>query len=154
MVEYKKGCENKVVDALSRRSDPACEASVSSSVSASHPTLFFISFPCPSWIEELKDSYKQNPKLQQLLQQFKSGSNYLRLFSLHNDLILYKGRVFLGTQCSLKSKILHLVHDSPLGGNSGFLKSFHRLKQDFFWVGMRSDLKQHIKECGVPTNEE
>ena len=137
MVEYKKGCENKVVDALSRRSDFACEASVSLAVSASHPSLFFISFLCPSWIEELKDSYNHNPKLQQL----KSGSNYPRFFSLHNDLILYKGKVFLGTQCSLKSTILHLVHDSPLGGHSGFLKSFHRLKQDFFWVGMRSDLK-------------
>ena len=129
VVEYKRGCENKVADALSRRSnsaceasvspsvsasDSACEASISPSVSASHPTLFLILFPCPSWIEELKDSYKQNPELQQLLQQLKSGSNYPRLFSLHNDLILYKGRVFLGTQCSLKSKILHLVHDSPL----------------------------------------
>ena len=64
VVEYKKGCENKVADALSRRSDSACEASVSPSVSASHPTLFLISFPCPFWIEELKDSYKQNPELQ------------------------------------------------------------------------------------------
>ena len=52
VVEYKKGCENKVADALSRRSDFAYEASVSPSVSDSHPTLFFISFPCPSWIEE------------------------------------------------------------------------------------------------------
>ena len=58
VVEYKKGCENKVADALSRRSDPSCEASVSLSVFASHPTLFLISFPCPSWIEELKDSYE------------------------------------------------------------------------------------------------
>ena len=149
MVEYKKGCENKVADALSKRSDSAYEASISPSISASHPTLFLVSFPCPSWIEELKDSYNHNLELQQLLQQLKFGSNYPRFFSLHNDLILYKGKVFLGTQCSLKSKILHPVHDSPLGGHSGFLKSFHRLKQDFFWVGMRFDLKQHIKECGV-----
>ena len=64
MVEYKKGYENKVADALSRRSDPSYEASVSPSVSASHPTLFLILFPCPSWIEELKDSYEQNLELQ------------------------------------------------------------------------------------------
>ena len=76
----------------------------------------------------MKDNYNHNPKLQQLLQQLKSGSNYPRFFSLHNDLILYKGKVFMGTQCSLKSKILHLAHDSPLGGHSGFLKSFHGLK--------------------------
>ena len=63
VVEYKKGCENKVADALSKRSDSAYEASVSPSVSASHPTLFLVSFPCPSWIEELKDSYNHNLEL-------------------------------------------------------------------------------------------
>ena len=62
---------------------------------------------------------------------------------------MYKGRVFLWPNCTLKAKVLHLVHDSPLGGQAGFLKSYHRLKQDFFWHGMKSDLKIHIKECDV-----
>jgi len=87
--------------------------------------------------------------MQQLLQQPQSGSTCLKFFSLHNGLILYKGRVYLDPQSSLKSKVLHLVYDSPLGGHSGFLKSFHRLKQGFFWVGMKLDLKLHIRECGV-----
>lgn len=88
-------------------------------------------------------------KVQQLLHQLQSGFLGPKFFSLHNGLILYKGRVYLGPTCSLKPKILHQVHDSPLGGHSGFLKSFHRLKQDFFWVGMKSNLKQYIKECVV-----
>ena len=46
--------------------------------------------------------------------------------------------------------MLRQVHDSPLGGCSGFLKSFHKLKQDFFfWVGMKANLKQHNREYGV-----
>lgn len=141
VVEYQKRCENKVADALSRRSDSAFEGSVNPTPSDFDSTLFLTSFPCPTWIEELKDSYHYTPELQQLLHQLESGLAWLRFFSLHNGLILYKGRVFVDSHCSLKSKILHLVHDSPLGGHSGFLKSLHRLKQDFFWVGMRSDLK-------------
>ena len=87
--------------------------------------------------------------MQQLLQQLQSSSTCLKFFSLPNGLILYKGRVYLDPQSSLKSKVLHLVYDSPLGGHSGFLKSFHRLKKDFFSVGMKLYLKLHIKECGV-----
>lgn len=149
VVEYKQGSENKVADALSRRSDSVSEDPATLNPSVNSPSLFLISFPCPSWIEELKASHQLSTEMQHLLQQLQSGSACPRFFSLHNGLILYKGRVYLGPQCSLKPKVLHLVHDSPLGGHSGFLKSFHRLKQDFFWVGMKSDLKQHIRECGV-----
>ena len=41
------------------------------------------------------------------------------------------------------------VHDSPLGVYSGYLKSFHRLKKDFYSTSMGKDLKQFIKECDV-----
>ena len=55
----------------------------------------------------------------------------------------------MSPSCGLKIKVLQQVHDSPLGGHSGFLKSYHRLKQDFYWVGMRANLKNHITKCGM-----
>ena len=64
MVEYKQGCENKVVDALSRR----CEDSAVSNFDVVSPCLCLISFPSPSWIEELKATYQSSPVMQQLLQ--------------------------------------------------------------------------------------
>ena len=39
------------------------------------------------------------------------------------------------------------MHDSPLGGHLGYLKTLHRGKQDIFWKGMKSDVKSHIKCC-------
>ena len=50
---------------------------------------------------------------------------------------------------TLKTLVLHQVHNSPLVGYSGYLKSFHRLKKDFYWTGMGKDLKQFVKECDV-----
>ena len=66
MVEYKKGIENKVADALSRRVDPAAivQSGTSSDCSSS---LCLISFPCPSWINELKASYHSDPTMLSLL---------------------------------------------------------------------------------------
>ena len=42
---------------------------------------------------------------------------------------------------------MSLVHDSPLGGHSGYLKTFHKAKRDWFWKGTKKDLKNHIKDC-------
>ena len=66
-MEYKQGCENKVADALSRRSDFVSEDPDALNPSVNSPSLFFISFLCPSWIEELKASYQLFIEMQQLL---------------------------------------------------------------------------------------
>ena len=87
-------------------------------------------------------------KSQQLLTALKQGTTS-KHYTLHNGLILYKGRIFLGPSYCLIPKVLSHVHDSPLGGHSGYLISFHRLKQDFWWQSMKSDLKTYIKECVV-----
>ena len=43
--------------------------------------------------------------------------------------------------------VLQHAHDSPLKGHSGYLKTVHRVQQDFFWYGMKKDIKEHIKNC-------
>jgi len=100
VVEYKKGGENKVVDALSRREESVDVTQLNEG------SLFLISFPFPSWIEELKLSYQLLLEVQKFFQDLKSGSSGPKHFSLHNGLILYKGRVILGPNCNLIPKIL------------------------------------------------
>ena len=58
-------------------------------------------------------------------------------------LVEYKhGKENLGSSAQdLKAQVLQQVHASPLGGHSGYLKSFQRLKKDFYWTGMVKDLK-------------
>ena len=41
------------------------------------------------------------------------------------------------------------MHDSPIGGHSGYLKTLSRVKQDSFWKGMKYDVKRHVKHCEV-----
>lgn len=53
LVEYKRGLENKVVNALSRRGEGE-EQRVEA-------TLAVISLPTLDWIEEIKEGFKRDP---------------------------------------------------------------------------------------------
>jgi hypothetical protein len=41
------------------------------------------------------------------------------------------------------------LHTSPVGGNSGFLKNYHRVKKDFFGDGLKIDVKRFVEKCLV-----
>ena len=62
---------------------------------------------------------------------------------------MYKGRFYFGSQCALKPLVLACVHSSSIARHFGYLKSFHRLKKDFYWSGMGTDLKKLVRECDV-----
>ena len=68
---------------------------------------------------------------------------------MQNGLLLYKGKIFLGSCDVLKAAVLQQVHDNPLEGHLGFLKTLHRVQKDFYWPGLRSDVKKHVRECDV-----
>jgi hypothetical protein len=41
------------------------------------------------------------------------------------------------------------LHTSPIGGHSGFLKTYHGIKKDFFWEGLKIDVQKFVFECLV-----
>ena len=41
------------------------------------------------------------------------------------------------------------LQTSPLGGQSEFLKTYHRVKKYFFWDGLKCDIHKFVAECLV-----
>jgi hypothetical protein len=41
------------------------------------------------------------------------------------------------------------LHTSPVGGNWGFLKTYHRVKKEFFGDGVKTDVQRFVAECLV-----
>jgi len=58
LIEYKKGIENKVADALSREFEETPEQNLNDEV------LFSITFPNPTWVEDIMKSYTSDPTVQ------------------------------------------------------------------------------------------
>ena len=143
MVEYKKGRQNRAVDALSRV-QPSADSL------AQDASLYLISFPCSMWLDLLKASYNSDVVYQDLLSKLADPKNLpLAGYSLQNGLILYKNKIYISPTSSLIPLILQKMHDSPIGGHSGYLKTLHRIKHDFYWQGMKNAIKDHIRCCEV-----
>ena len=48
---------------------------------------------------------------------------------------------------SLRQDILELAHDVPTSGHLGITKTLAKLKRNFFWYKMRSDIETFVKSC-------
>src|SRR6202044_199334 len=89
-----------------------------------------------------REEWENDKELQQ-------DSNISDTFSLKNDSLWYKDRLYLCKNSQLKQKILMELHTSPLGGHSGFLQTYHRVKKEFFWEGLKSNIQKFVAECLV-----
>jgi len=137
IVEYKKGQDNKVADALScRDEDEFLEVSLS-----------VISYPTLDWLSDLKNSYTLDSQLLTLLQQVQNGTSTDNRYSIKNDLLLYKQRLYVSQP--FRKSIMQYVHASPIAGHAGYDKTIHRARRDFFWPGMKADLRAFVRECDV-----
>ena len=47
----------------------------------------------------------------------------------------------------LCSRLLEEMHDAPTRGHLGYSKTLHKLKQKFYWDGMRQDVENWIQSC-------
>ncbi|XP_073362615.1 uncharacterized protein [Aegilops tauschii subsp. strangulata] len=58
-------------------------------------------------------------------------------------------KIWIGANEGLKTKLIQAFHSTPVGGHSGILPTYHRVKQLFSWRGMRTYVENFVKQCGV-----
>ena len=134
-IVYRKGKENIAADALSR---------------VAHLfTLQAVSVVQPAWVQEVLNSYATDPQAQQLLQQLALSSPNEQGFSLEKGLIWSKGKIWIGQNSALQTRLVSFSHSSAIGGHSGIAVTYQRLKQFFAWKGMKVDVENYIKQCNI-----
>jgi hypothetical protein len=133
---YNIGKYNVVVDAISRKYEY-------------EGSLFSLFFILPYWLQLVHPEWLQDPKISLMIQQLQANSTVFLGYSSHNGDLRYKGNLYLSKQSQLKSMVLSKLHDTPIVGNSGFTKTYDRVKHSFFCVGMKHDVFSFVVECDV-----
>jgi hypothetical protein len=85
-ITYKKGKENKVVDALSKKDTQ----------------LLAISSATPAWVVEIQASYNDDKHCTDLTQQLLIDAQAVPNYSVHSGILRYKGKICIGDSAELK----------------------------------------------------
>jgi len=134
-IVYKKGINNAAADALSR-----CPVV--------HP-LLAISSCTPAWQENLIQGYEDDQEAKQLLTELALVKENSKGFSLVDGILRFKGRVWIGNNALAQQHVIQALHSSGLGGHSGFLATYNRIKSLFAWPGMKQAVKIFVQECSI-----
>jgi hypothetical protein len=115
-----------VVDALFRR-----------------PSVYAMTDISVDWKAHLLVEYSKNKFACELM----DGQVQNDSFRIIDDIIYYKGRIFLVPESLFKVKVLQVWHDSPLARHQGFIKTYRQVRERFAWKSMKEDAMRHIREC-------
>jgi hypothetical protein len=133
---YKKGKDNVVADALSRKYEDK-------------GSLFSLSFIVPDWLQAMRQEWLQYPKSLHLIQQLQNKAPTPPGYSWLQDELRYKGRLYSSKQSKLKSMVLSELDATPTTGHLGFTKTYDWVKRSFFWDGMKHDIRKFFAEFEV-----
>lgn len=131
---YKKGVDNGVADALSRRQHPS-------------PECFALSVVTPTWCSELWDGYNSDAQATALLTKLATNPTAVPHFSLVDGLIRFKNTIWIGNNNKLQQQLIEQMHNSPIGGHFGISATVKRLQSLFAWPGLKKHVTSFVKSC-------
>jgi hypothetical protein len=137
-VDFKKGVENRVANALFRRDGLTEEIFIA-----------LLSIPTSDWVAKLKKHYKDDLLMKELVTKWLTNQLNASKYAYREGLMFYKNRLCLGDDPIIRAQVLSFVHCDPISGHSGYEGKMQMAKRDFFWKGMKRDLKQFITKCEV-----
>lgn len=60
-----------------------------------------------------------------------------------------KGKLVVGSNASLRIKLIKQFHDEPVGGHYRVQVTYNKLATVFYWKGTRKAVNHYVKECDV-----
>jgi hypothetical protein len=68
-------------------------------------------------------------------------------FTLADDLLKYKNKIWVGRNTTLQLKIIQQLHSSPIGGHLGAPSTIKRIKALFAWPGLKKQVTKFVHNC-------
>jgi hypothetical protein len=132
IVEFNPDRMNTVADALSR-----CKEDQAGVLLLSTPTFQFF--------DDFRKEAASHPNVIKIKQQIEQGTA-LPIWSIVDDLVLYKGRIFVPSSSEFWPQILTTAHGQ---GHEGAQKTLQRLRYSFFHPHAARRVRDFIKGCST-----
>lgn len=108
-----------------------------------------ISASQPKWLTDVLHSYATDSHAQDLLTKLSVRSDAVPHFSLRDELLRYKSRLWVGNDPSLRLQLITAMHSGLIGRRSGVPVTYRPMRQHFAWTGMKTAVHDFISSCQV-----
>ncbi|GJU46256.1 gypsy/ty3 retroelement polyprotein [Tanacetum coccineum] len=124
-IDYKKGKDNVVADALSRIQQPG--------------QLFQILLTIDSneLVEAVKATWSSDPTFKFVILSLQQGHSKNSRYTWSANELRRKGKLVMGNNEQLRLKLVSHLHESPIGGHSGVQATMKRSGKTFLWTSLR-----------------
>src|SRR5215208_2019861 len=149
-IVYTPGKENAQADALSRRPDHEGTRKVINSVLI--PNEDGNSCRINQYIKltirqdlnvTIREAYASDGTAKRVL----SGEEELPHFQIRQNMIYFKGRLYVPSNKQLRQAILNQYHDAPAAGHQGVEKTLERMRRTYYFPGMAKAVKEYVLSC-------
>lgn len=128
---HKKGKENVVADALLRNDDGN--------------TTCVAMLVVLEWLDEIRAEYVEVEDCDIMIKNINEYTN----FEWKNDIMWYKGRIYLTPASKFKLKILKESQNSLAARHVGLYKTYYNIRQSFYAKGMNKEIQKYVAKCDI-----
>jgi hypothetical protein len=100
-------------------------------------------------MEEITRSWQEDPYLLIVIQDLKTTPGSHPYYTWVNGHLNRKGKIVVGRDLELQSKLISLYHNSVVGGHSGVTATTKRVGSLFYWKGQHKHIRQFVRECST-----
>lgn len=132
---YRKGSQNIVADALSKRTHAQIHQCLGESTLTSSEL----------W-DKILQANLDDEKLQKLSNELLHNPQLHSKYSWDGRILTRKGKMMIGHNTDLRRAIFDLFHSEAVGGHSGIHTMRRRIGSLLYWKGLSRDVKQWVQE--------
>jgi len=80
----------------------------------------------------------------------KAGVKTLRdkEWEIEDGVVLKEGRIYV-LEGELKREVIHLYHDTPVGGHGGRWKTMELVTRNYWWPGVTKEVGRYVDGCNA-----
>ena len=92
---------------------------------------------------------RQDTMLQKTVKELQMNPDLKAGFTVQKGILFYQGRLVLSPNSPSIPLLLKEFHETPMGGHSGFLRTYRRLAANLYWPGMQRRVRDFVRACDV-----
>ena len=135
-------------DSLSRRPDHCLDSDEDNKETIMLPDQLFVNLIDLDFQKRIAESRKLDKEVADALKTIldeglPAGSKELGDWTMETDsegrkAMFYRGKLYIPSDIELRRDAVKMHHDSPLAGHPGQLETFNKIKEQYWWPGMKT----------------